>query len=178
MTQTIYPTADVALAGWSNPTWSVVDDESDSDYSQAACRLDDQTCELHAGDLSDPVSSADHVITVRAKYSTNNSRTGQIKVELYEGTTLRATLALVNVTTSFAPYTYTLSGAEADAMTYTDIHFKVTGHMNSGGSGTSCVLFISSLKFTCPDAGAPSGQPMMLRGATVPGLRQWHPGRR
>ncbi len=153
MTQTIYPTADVSLAGWTNPTWSVVDDESDTDDSQAECRSGDQTCELHGGNLSDPVSSSNHVITVRAKYSTNNSRTGQIKVELYEGATLRATLALVNVTTSFAEYTYTLSGAEADALTYSDIHFKVTGHMNSDGLGTSCILYMSSVKFTCPDAG-------------------------
>lgn len=156
MTQTIYPTADVSLGGWTNPTWSVVDDESDADESLANVRAGDSTVECHAGDVSDPLSAADHIITVRSKYSTNNSRTGQIKVELYEGTTLRATLPFTNVTTSYAAYTYTLSEAEANAMTYSDIHFKVTGHMNTGGLGTIINIHCSSVKFTCPDAGTPA----------------------
>ena len=155
MTQTIYPTADVSVGGWSNPTWSVVDDDSDADYSQAETRSGNQVVECHAGDLSDPASASDHVITVRAKYSTNNSRVGAIKVELYEGATLRATLPLTTLTTSFAAVTYTLSTAEANAMTYADIHFKITGAMNAGGLGTSCIVFCSSVKFTCPDAGSP-----------------------
>lgn len=154
MTQTIYPTADVSVGGWTNPTWSVVDDDSDADESSANVRGGDSTVECHAGDVTDPVSAVDHVITVRSKYSTNNSRTGQVKIELYEGATLRATLPFTNVTTSYAEYTYTLSAAEANAMTYSDIHFKVTGHMNTDGLGTVCTVHVSSVKFTCPDAGA------------------------
>lgn len=160
MTQTIYPTADVSIDGWSYPTWSVVDDDSDADYSQAETRSGNQVVECHAGDLIDPASASDHVITVRAKYSTNASRVGAIKVELYEGATLRATLPLTTLTTSFAAVTYTLSTAEANAMTYADIHFVVTGAMNDGGLGASCKVFCSSVKFTCPDAGA--------AGAAVP----------
>lgn len=64
MTQTIYPTADVSVGGWSNPTWSVVDDDSDADYSQAETRSGNQVVECHAGALSDPASASDHVITV------------------------------------------------------------------------------------------------------------------
>lgn len=157
MTQTAFPTADVSTTGWSTaPLWDDVDDDSDADYIQAETRASDATCELHSGNVSDPVGNTTHVITVRAKYSTNNSRVGAVKVELYENTTLVATLPTTTLTTSFAEYTYTLSAGEADAMTYTDLHFKVTGHMNTGGTGTSCVVYVSSVKFTCPDAGAPA----------------------
>lgn len=182
MTQYAYPDADVSTTGWTTaPLWSKVDDApgaGDADYIDAATRAGDATCELELAEPADPSSSSDHVIEVRAKYATNNSRVGAVSVALYEGATLRATLGLTTLTTSFATYSYTLSGAEADSLSYNDMRVKITGHMNAGGLGTVCTVTVASVRLSCPDAGAPaSGQPMQLRGINVPGLRQWQPGR-
>lgn len=183
MTQYAYPDADVSTTGWTTaPLWSKVDDapgSGDADSIDAAVRAGDATCELGLIEPSDPSSSSDHVIEVRAKFTTNLTRVGAIKVALYEGATLRATLgaAWQTLTTSWATYSYTLSGAEADALTYSDMRVRITGHMNAGGSGTACNVQVASVRMSCPDAGAASGQPMMLRAALVPGLRQWQPGR-
>lgn len=181
MTQNLFPSADSAAGSWTTtPLWSKVDDEpgsGDADNIDAAVRGGDQACTLTGGDLSDPLSAADHVISVRAKYTTNGTRVGAVKVELLEGATVRATLGASwqTLSTSYATYTYTLSAAEADAMTYSSINWRITGHMNTGGSGTQCNVQVASVKFSCPDAGVASGQPMQLRGTGVLGLRLWQP---
>lgn len=171
MTQYAYPDADVSTTGWTTaPLWSKVDDapgSGDADYIDAAVRTADATCELGLAEPTDPASSSNHVIEVRAKYTTNNSRIGAVKVDLYEGATLRATLALQTLTTSFATYSYTLSGAEADSLTYSDMRVKITGHMNTGGTGTACNVQVASVRLSCPDAGTPPAavkQPRALLG--------------
>lgn len=165
MTQYAYPDADVDAGAWTTtPLWSKTDDApgaGDADYIDAAVRTGDATCELGLTEPTDPVSSSEHVIEVRAKYSTNNSRVGAVKVELYEdhifaGPLLRATLAMQTLTTSFATYSYTLSGAEADSLTYSNMYVRITGHMNSGGAGTACNVQVASVRLSCPDAGGGS----------------------
>ena len=157
MAQNSYPDADVSTTGWTTaPLWSKVDDapgSGDADYIDAAVRSGDATCELELAEPTDPLSSSDHIIEVRAKYTTNNSRVGAVQVALYEGATLRATLAMQTLTTSWATYSYTLSGAETDALTYSDMRLRITGHMNSGGSGTACNVQVASVRLVCPDAG-------------------------
>lgn len=158
MTQLAYPDADVSASTWTpEPLWSQVDDapgSGDGDYIDAAVRAGDATCELGLAEPTDPASSRDHVIEVRAKYTTNNSRVGAVAVALYEGATLRATLAMQTLTTSFATYSYTLSGAEADSLSYSDMRCQITGHMNAGGLGTQCNVQVASVRLTCPDAPA------------------------
>lgn len=161
MPQNAYPDADVSTTGWTTtPLWSKVDDApgaGDADYIDAAVRAGDATCELGLTEPTDPLSSVDHVIEVRARYTTNNSRVGAIKVALYEGATLRATLGAgwQTLTTAWATYSYTLSGAEADALTYSDMRLRITGHMNSGGTGTQCNVQVASVRLVCPDASTP-----------------------
>ena len=158
MAQNAYPDADVSTTGWTTaPLWSQVDDapgSGDADYIDAAVRAGDATCELGLAEPTDPVASTGHSIEVRAKYTTNNSRVGAVKVELMEGATVRATLGASwqTLTTSFATYTYTLSGAEADALTYADMRLRITGHMNAGGTGTACNVQVASARLSCPDA--------------------------
>lgn len=182
MTQLAYPNEDVTTTGWTTtPLWSQVDDApgaGDADYIDAAVRAGDATCELGLAEPTDPASSSDHIIEVRAKYTTNNSRVGAVQVALYEGATLRATLPMQTLTTSFATYSYTLSSGEADALAYSDMRLRITGHMNAGGAGTQCNVQVASVRISCPDAGAAGGQPMQLRGMLAPGMRQWQPGRR
>ena len=167
MTQYAYPDADVSTTGWTTaPLWSKVDDapgSGDADSIDAAVRAGDATCELGLAEPTDPVSSSDHVIEVRAKYTTNNSRVGAIKVQLVEGSTVRATLgsSWQTLTTSWATYSYTLSAAEADSLTYSDMRVKITGHMNAGGSGTQCNVQVASARLSCPDvsSGGPTYKP-------------------
>lgn len=160
MTQYAYPDADVSAGSWTSGTlWSQVDDApgaGDADYIDAAVRTGDTTCELGLAEPTAPASSSDHVIEVRAKYTTNNSRVGAVAVALYEGATLRATLAMQTLTTSFATYSYTLTGAEADSLAYSDMRVRITGHMNSGGAGTACNVQVASVRLSCPDAGGGS----------------------
>ncbi len=168
MTQYAYPDADVSTTGWTTaPLWSKVDDapgSGDADSIDAAVRLADATCELGLAEPSDPSSSSDHVIEVRAKYTTNNSRVGAIKVELVEGSTVRATLGASwqTLTTSWATYSYSLSGAEADALAYSDMRVRITGHMNAGGTGTACNVQVASVRLSLPDAGTPASAKPML----------------
>ncbi len=172
MTQYAYPDADVSTTGWTTaPLWSKVDDApgaGDGDYIDAAVRAGDATCELGLSEPTDPVSSTGHVIEVRAKYTTNNSRVGAVQVALYEGATLRATLPQTTLTTSFATYSYTLPAAEAYVLTYSDMRFMVTGRMNAGGTGTACNRQVASFRLSCPDAGTPPAatykQPRSLLG--------------
>jgi hypothetical protein len=170
MAQNAYPDADVSTTGWSTaPLWSKIDDapgSGDADYIDAAVRAGDATCEVGLAEPTDPASSSDHAIEVRAKYTTNVSRVGAIKVELVEGSTVRATLgpSWQTLSTSFATYTYTLSGAEADSLTYSDMRLRITGHMNAGGTGTACNVQVASARFVCPDAAAAGGVvPVLMR---------------
>ncbi len=156
MTQYARPDSDVSVGGWTTADLYAKIDEtpySDADEIQAQVRASNQTCEVGLSDVTDPTSSSAHVIKIRAKFSTNNSRTATLDVLLIEGTTTRATFNTGTLTTGYAEYSYTLSGAEADAISdYTNLRLRFVGKMNAGGSGTSCITFVSWAEVGVPDA--------------------------
>lgn len=81
------------------------------------------TCEVGLTNVTDPVSSSNHVVRVRGR------RVGTVTLTayLYQGTTQICTFSLTLGTTD-ATTEYTLSGAEADAITdYSDLRIRLTG---------------------------------------------------
>lgn len=156
MTQYARPDSDVSVGGWTTADLYAKIDESsysDADEITASVRTGNQTCEVGLSDVTDPASAATHVVKIRAKFSTNGSRTATIDVLLVQGSTTRASYNTGNLTTGYAEYSYTLSESEANAITdYTDLRLRLIGKMNAGGTGALCSTYVSWAEFSCPDA--------------------------
>ena len=113
--------------------------------------------EFGLSDVTDPVSSANHIIRARVRRNTTTqctaSSTGQQQdhtIVLMQGTTTIATNNQANVTT-YVTQAYTLSGAEADSITdYSNLRLRAY-RLNVGG-GSARQVTISALEFECPDA--------------------------
>lgn len=140
----VRPVSDYQASVWTpnsgSGLWQVLNDTPDDDAtyisrSTGFSASPDDGCKL--GWQTDPNTSSGHKIGVRAKYS-GGSSTGCI-VNLYEGVpggggTLRAQLS-ATLTTSFATYEYTLSAAEANAITdYSNLYLEFG---TAAGAGTT-----------------------------------------
>lgn len=131
----------------------MIDEVSPSDADFIACPsgLSGHQCEVKLSAVTDPVSSANHVLSVRAR-RTGTSTGGN--VELRCGATLITAFNHAE-TTSFVTYTYTLSGAEADAITdYSDL--RIIFEANTGASPRE--MLYSWAELAVPDAPAAGGQ--------------------
>jgi hypothetical protein len=135
MSQIGVPSADNANTGWTtSPLWSKVDEipYSDADYiistgAGSSCKLGPLK-KTDGSALVDPVASGNHVLCIRAK---RVSTGGTLVVSLYQDTTLICTTTLTTIT-SLADYTYTLSAAEANAITdYTHLYILLVGGVSS-----------------------------------------------
>jgi hypothetical protein len=135
MSQVGVPSADNANTGWTTaPLWSKVDEipYSDADYiistgAGSSCKLGPLK-KTDGSALVDPVASGNHVLCIRAK---RVSTGGTLAVSLYQNTTLICTTT-ITTTTSLADYTYTLSAAEANAITdYTHLYILMVGGVSS-----------------------------------------------
>jgi len=129
------PSSDISNNGeWTNssgPSSYLLLDEvspSDADYIQTTASPTGPLIVLGLSAVTDPVSSADHTFSFRA---VNDSPDDTIVVSLYQGATLIASKTQI-LTASFATYTYTLSGAEADAITdYSDLRVQILSAVGS-----------------------------------------------
>jgi hypothetical protein len=120
--QQFLPTSDVTDGAWLPSTgadlYAAIDESaySDTDYIYTSSA---STSEVALTTGSDPASSANHVIRYRAK-----GVGGGLTVRLVQGTTIVASHT-PTLTGSFQDFTYTLSGAEADAITnYADLRLR------------------------------------------------------
>lgn len=143
MTQFARPTSDIATDSWTTtPLWSKVDESvsDDSDFIQASTSGNE--CEVAVGALSDPSSSSNHVIRWRRRGTSTS-----LVVKLVQGTTVIATAPTDSGPgSSFADTSYTLSDAEADAITnYADLRIRFT-------LGANVNTRVSQCYFECPDA--------------------------
>jgi hypothetical protein len=122
-----YGRPDVILSagGWTGVVGSIGESSpNDADYIESPTAPNDaQICKVSLSDVSDPLSSSNHV--VRYRYAKNASGGAQIdlKVELRQGNTLIATSGwITDISNTVTAGSVTLSGAEADAITdYTDL---------------------------------------------------------
>lgn len=149
------PISDLSTGSWTvAPLWSKVNEvvADDSNFiSSEVLSLNGNTtnADLRLTARGDPVSSSNQIISVRAQATFTLGLTAGIRVELRQGnnvtSTLIGTLTTNALTTSYATYTYTLSGAEADSITdYGDLFVRIYGSFgvgNLGGVQVSQVFF-------------------------------------
>lgn len=129
-TQFPRPDADVSNAGgWApTPLWQQLDETSsdgDTTYiGRVSSSSSSDGAEVGLSDLTDPVSSAGHIIRFSARKT--SSRSGDVSFDLYQGTTLIATTASLSLSTSYQTQIYTLTSGETDSITdYNDLRYRV-----------------------------------------------------
>lgn len=167
MAQFARPDGQLAIPGfWTNATggttniWQNIDESTANDLDYI--KHDAATSEEYAvtlGNVSDPVSSSDHTIRLRA--SGDNFK--QITVRLKQGATTKATWAFTPG--ALAQHSYTLSGAEADSITdYNDLRLS----FETGGFASE--VRVTWAEFEVPDAPEPATVTpgVIARSATLP----------
>lgn len=154
------PDADDAAGSWTTaPLFSKINEDAPDDSSQISSETlvapgTTSVAKISLGSLNDPSASTDHTLRVRAKVTLTLGTTETFTAELRQGSTLIATLTQSPLTTSYAFYEYTLSTAEADAITdYTALAVWMSGTFSAGNLGG---VQVSWLEFDCPTISASS----------------------
>lgn len=175
MAQFARPDADQAAGSWTTtPLWSKVDEGSDGGDTIASEVVSNSVAttlaDLRLSDVTDPVSSADHII--RARWASSSTRDITPFCELWLGTpgsgTLIATLApaVLGDATEITD-TYTLTGTEADNITdYTDLYLRLRGTGFGGGPSRSLVVEFCELE--TPDASSGTTFEQAVSGSMTP----------
>lgn len=165
MAQFAYPSSDITNPA--NITGSYLDiDEgatpSDSDYIHSENNSSD-TYECAIGTVTDPVSSANHIVRWKQAQADSNAGTvapssggtnSTYSAWLYQGTTLIATLRTTDAhnESSFLEETYTLTSGEADNITdYTDLRFRITFFGTGGAPNNRRAGACSWMQWEVPD---------------------------
>jgi hypothetical protein len=144
MTQFARPDADITTDWTTTPLWSKVDEASADDADFIQDSTSGHVAELNLSDVSDPVSASTHVVRWRRRSGTSPN----VTIALYQGATLIASSTDTTTSGSFADASFTLSGAEADAITdYTDLRLRFTNNANVNYRVSQCW-------FECPDVPA------------------------
>ena len=133
--QICVPTSDISNAGaWSDAQfgngdtelWDELDEKiefADDDTSAVKSPPNPQptdTFEVKLDPCIDPLLSTTHKIKIRVRGVT------PIKIQLFEGATLRAESGTFNPTNTYQTFEYTLSGGEIDSITdYSDLRIRV-----------------------------------------------------
>jgi hypothetical protein len=146
MTQLAEPIADSSIgsytdqAGGTTNIYTTIDEGSaspnDADYIKSPLAPASSPYVAKVTSLSDPLSSSGHIIRARLAKDAAGGAQIDATVQLRQGYvsegtpgTLIATLTQANVTDTFTTYSYTLSGAEADAITdYTSLYLRVVAN--------------------------------------------------
>jgi hypothetical protein len=162
MAQTKYPISDITNPAQVTGTFADIDDDSDSDFIYSTNNSDD-TCEFLLDTFTDPVSAIDHIIRWRiSKADSDDSpfapasggAAPSYSAWLYEGTTLRATLAsAVSLTlNSVAEHNYTLTSGEANTISdYTDLRVRFEFNGSGGTPSGRRAVGVFTLKMEVPD---------------------------
>lgn len=171
MAQILLPDSDVATGSWTaTPLWSKVDDDSTVNASGDGTTIasDNNTAPDNAdftlSDGTDPESSTGHILRARWNKDSTGGHAITAVLELWQGTagsgTLIATLSVVDIGATEVESTYTLSGAEADAITnYADLQLRLSRQGDTGGNPNSRrSLVVDLIEFEIPDAAAPSAR--------------------
>ncbi len=159
MTQYGRPISDIATGSWATASlYARIDEASPNDADYITSGFASSTCKLGITSLSDPASASDHKISYRHVKGTIGSSI--TTMYLYCGATLIASQAEAD-SGSFVTHTYTLSAAEANAITdYTALQIWFTG------AATNRTI-ISWCEFQCPDLAASTVTIPNTPGVTV-----------
>ena len=131
MPQFARPDADVALGGWTNPSFSVIDEAvaDDLDKTQSPSAPAAAALEVGLTNVTDPVSSTGHIL--RTRYQKDVAAGAQIDliVRLVQGVTIITSNTYANIANGWVTTAYTLLAAAADAITdYNDLRVRITAN--------------------------------------------------
>lgn len=162
MAQYVRPTGDQATGAWtSTPLWSKVDEGAPGDGTSVTS--DDNTtpdnADLQCNSVTDPAAATGHVLRAKWNKSATGGHTINAVLELWEGLpgsgTLRASLSVSDIGATPQTDTYTLSSAEANAISdYGNLYLRLSRQGDTGGSpSTRRSLVCDYCELEVPDAG-------------------------
>ena len=158
MAQFARPDGDLTVGLWtSTPLWQKIDETpfDDADFIQSVNDPTNDMIEVTLSDVTDPVSSIDHVVRYRIrKGDSGGGSPGTIdfRIELVQETILIFRKSEPGVGTSFFNGTFTLNNIQADDITdYNDLRLTFRANKSAGNrtSWGEC----SFAEFEVPDAG-------------------------
>jgi hypothetical protein len=149
--------------------YAMIDEAStdDGDWVQVTDDMMGQTetFKVDLGTVTDPVSSSDHKVTVRASDSVGFGSV-TFTVKLKQGATTISNITSFTLAGSVANYTYTLPTAEADSITsYGSLLLEISAEDTMMGAAVTNVY---QAFFECPDALAPAGRALITHSPAVP----------
>lgn len=147
MTQYSRPIADLSTGAWTTtPLWSKLNEDPYNDSTEIV--LNNQTanmCDIDLGTVTDPVSSVNHILRIRAHKTGSGSITCTAVLKC-GATTIRSNALTLG--TGYAETTITLTGAEADAINdYGGLHVTLTGTC----AAATRYIYVSWIVFEVPD---------------------------
>lgn len=127
MAQTARPDSDITTDWTTAPLWSKIDEAVADDADFITDSTSGHVAEVTLTDVTDPNSSSNHIVYWRHRSGTNPN----VTIALYQGTTLIASTVASTTVAAFTDINFTLSGAEADAITdYSDLRLRFTNNAN------------------------------------------------
>lgn len=147
MAQFARPDADLSTGGWNTPPlWSALDDNSDAEFVDETINFTSDSFDVSLSAVTDPGVSTGHILRIR---TSDDSTTANFNLTLLQGAVSKAVLFFTSGV-GFRTDTYTLTGAEADAITdYSNLSVQVLVE-NFGNGGTAAVAWV---EFEVPDGG-------------------------
>ena len=133
MAQFARPSADTVNTAWTeddgttDALFGEIDESSfdDADYIKTATPPGANEYETLLTSVTDPLSSSNHIMRWRRRKQPAGGAQINLTVRLMQGGTQITSQSDTNIPDSFATATYTLSGAEADAITnYADLRLE------------------------------------------------------
>jgi hypothetical protein len=131
MAQFARPDSDVALNGWSDPSWSVIDESAvdDGDFTQSALAPSNATLQVGLSDVEDPQSSSGHIVRYRYQKDAAGGAQINLTVALMQGGTSIASWSHTDIANGWVTQAQTLSGAQADSITnYANLRLHFTAN--------------------------------------------------
>lgn len=170
MAQFARPDSDIAVNSFLNEfgtttLWSSLDEVSPSDTDYVGSEFIQTQVQFECGlsDITDPASSAGHIIRFQYQIAFFNGSSSGFDVILMQGATPIATASILDPSTGvWLDGSLTLSGAEADAITdYSDLRLR--GQFTDWNLDSSMASgYVSWLEFEVPAASLPPNEPTTL----------------
>lgn len=169
MAQFARPNSNVTQTSFTNG-FAEIDESvaSDADFAYGANNVA-AVLEVGLTDPTDPVLSSGHTFRYRIAKVNAGTVDGAgnavtVTVELYQGTTLIAADVARTATGTWTQYSYTLAGAEADAITdYTDLRLRFTTSASGGNPSNRRGGAVSWAELEVPDFVPAAPGPVKLR---------------
>ena len=146
------PIADITTGGWTViPLWDKLDEAAPDDAASEVSSSSDpiiDAFEVLLSSVIDPASSIGHIVRYRVAMTGTKATT--VDAALYQGATMIAADVQQVPTAAYQTFSFTLSGAQADAITnYSDLRVKLIA--NSTGAGTTTNVLVTWIEFEAPE---------------------------